>query len=103
LHAERVLARRYFYPGVHKMEPYRSYFPNAEMLLPHTRRVSDRVLSLPTGTAVNHDTIAQVCAIVRFAVAHGRQIAERLGPPERPDDDVSLLATSEPSVEDEVA
>ena len=27
LHAERVLARRYFYPGVHRMEPYRSYFP----------------------------------------------------------------------------
>jgi dTDP-4-amino-4,6-dideoxygalactose transaminase len=103
LHAERVLARRYFHPGVHKMEPYRSYFPNAEMLLPHTRRVSDRVLSLPTGTAVNHETIAQVCAIIRFAVAHGRQIAERLGPPERPDDDVALLATSEPSVEDEVA
>ncbi len=103
LHAERVLARRYFHPGVHRMEPYRSYFPNAEMLLPHTRRVSDRVLSLPTGTAVNHDTIAQVCAIVRFAIAHGREIAARLGPPERPDDVVALLATSEPSVEDEVA
>ena len=26
------------------MEPYRSYFPNAGLLLPHTRRVSDRVL-----------------------------------------------------------
>ena len=26
LHAENVLARRYFYPGVHRMEPYRSLF-----------------------------------------------------------------------------
>ena len=103
LHAEHVLARRYFYPGVHRMEPYRSYFPNAELLLPHTRRVSDRVLSLPTGTAVNHDTIAQVCAIMRFAIAHGREIASRLGPPDKPDDDVSLLASPEPMVEDEVA
>ena len=25
LHAENVLARRYFYPGVHRMEPYRSF------------------------------------------------------------------------------
>src|SRR5438874_10904919 len=24
LHAENVIARRYFYPGVHRMEPYRS-------------------------------------------------------------------------------
>src|SRR6185437_1373130 len=28
LRAENVLARRYFYPGCHRMEPYRSYFPN---------------------------------------------------------------------------
>lgn len=28
LHAENVLARRYFYPGCHRMEPYRSCWPN---------------------------------------------------------------------------
>ena len=78
LHAEGVLARRYFHPGVHRMEPYRSYFPNAEVLLPHTRWVSDRVMSLPTGTAVDAGTISQVCAIIRFAIAHGRAIAARL-------------------------
>lgn len=27
LWAENILARRYFYPGCHRMEPYRSYFP----------------------------------------------------------------------------
>jgi dTDP-4-amino-4,6-dideoxygalactose transaminase len=78
LHAERVLARRYFHPGAHRMEPYRSYFPHAEMLLPQTRRVSDRVLSLPTGTAVNPQMVSQVCSIIRFAIAHGREIAARL-------------------------
>jgi dTDP-4-amino-4,6-dideoxygalactose transaminase len=77
LHAEQVLARRYFYPGVHRMEPYRSYFPNAELLLPETRRVCQRVLSLPTGTAVDPGIIARVCEIIRFAVAHGPQIAAR--------------------------
>jgi hypothetical protein len=107
LHAEHVLARRYFHPGVHRMEPYRSYFPNAELLLPHTRRVSDRVLSLPTGTAVNPEMIARVCAIIRFAVAHGREIAARLPPAvvttasdgdDDDDDDHGLART-----EDEVA
>ncbi len=29
LTAENVLARRYFFPGCHRMEPYRSYFPHA--------------------------------------------------------------------------
>jgi len=26
LHAEKIRARRYFYPGCHRMEPYRSYY-----------------------------------------------------------------------------
>ncbi len=77
LHAEQVLARRYFYPGVHRMEPYRSYFPNADLLLPETRRLCQRVLSLPTGTAVDPGIIARVCDVVRFAVAHGPEIAAR--------------------------
>ena len=34
LQAERVLARRYFWPGCHRMEPYRSHFPHAALLLP---------------------------------------------------------------------
>jgi dTDP-4-amino-4,6-dideoxygalactose transaminase len=29
LHAENMVARRYFYPGCHRMEPYRSFFPDA--------------------------------------------------------------------------
>jgi dTDP-4-amino-4,6-dideoxygalactose transaminase len=104
LHAERVLARRYFYPGVHRMEPYRSYFPNADVLLPHTRRVSERVLSLPTGTAVNQETIDRVCAIIRFAVAHGREIAARLGPTATPADAGGARVDDATSaIEDEVA
>src|ERR1017187_2380865 len=46
LHAENVLARRYFWPGCHRMEPYRSYFPDAGLLLPETERVSACVLVL---------------------------------------------------------
>src|SRR5205807_262943 len=46
LQAENVLARRYFYPGVHRMEPYRSYFPHAKFLLPDTEAIAERVLVL---------------------------------------------------------
>lgn len=71
LHAENVIARRYFYPGCHRMEPYRSLFPHAGLLLPETERLTDRVLSLPTGTAVGTEEIAAVCGIVRRGVAAG--------------------------------
>lgn len=45
---ENVIARRYFYPGCHRMEPYRTRFPDLGKELPVTERVCDRVLSLPT-------------------------------------------------------
>jgi len=67
LHAENVLARRYFWPGCHRMEPYRSYFPRAGLLLPETERMVTRTLQLPTGTAVSADDIEAVCAIIRAA------------------------------------
>jgi len=70
LWAENVLARRYFYPGVHRMEPYRSYFPHTGLLLPQTEQLSRRVMSLPTGTAVNAEDIATICAIIRTAVEY---------------------------------
>src|SRR5438270_2871114 len=68
LHAENVLARRYFWPGSHRMEPYRSLQPNARLLLPETERIALRVIVLPTGTAVSEEHVAMICDIVRRAV-----------------------------------
>lgn len=73
LTAENVLARRYFYPGCHRMEPYRSYFPHAGLLLPNTEELCERVLVLPTGTAVSHHDIQQICAVIRTALEHPQE------------------------------
>jgi dTDP-4-amino-4,6-dideoxygalactose transaminase len=78
LHAENVMARRYFYPGVHRMEPYRSYFPHAHLLLPATEQVCRQVLVLPTGTAVGPQDVARVCAIIKTALSNAPAIRERL-------------------------
>ena len=78
LHAENVLARRYFYPGCHRMEPYRSYFPHAGLLLPNTERAASRVLVLPTGMGVNVDDINGICRIIRLAIANAAKVNERL-------------------------
>lgn len=78
LHAENVLARRYFYPGCHQMEPYRSYFPHAGLLLPETNRLTQRVMSLPTGTAVGPEEIREICAIARLAIQNSRELAAKI-------------------------
>jgi len=78
LHAENVLARRYFFPGCHQMEPYRSYFPHAGILLPVTEKKVQRVLLLPTGTAVGEKDIIEICQIIRLAVEHSQDIRLRL-------------------------
>lgn len=67
LHAENVLARKYFWPGCHNMEPYRSLYPNVGLLLPHTIATAEHVLVLPTGTAVGPSEIAGISEIVRCA------------------------------------
>ena len=58
LEAENILARRYFYPGCHKMHPYRDFFPNASILLPNTELIADEVVSFPTGQAMDYSDIS---------------------------------------------
>jgi dTDP-4-amino-4,6-dideoxygalactose transaminase len=78
LHAENVRARRYFYPGCHRMEPYRSYYPSAGLLLSETERLVERVVSPPTGTAVGAAEIEQIWSLFRFAVARSGEIVAAL-------------------------
>lgn len=71
LHAENVLARRYFWPGCHNMQPYRSYYPHAGLVLPNTKVVADRVIVLPTGSSVGETEIDGVTSILRALAAGG--------------------------------
>lgn len=79
LHAENIFARRYFYPGCHRMEPYRSWFPHAGHMLPETEALSRRIMVLPTGTAVDEATIDTICAVIRQARAEASAIRARQG------------------------
>ena len=78
LHAENVLARKYFWPGCHKMEPYRSLQPKAAMSLPHTEAVAARVLLLPTGQGMNASRIKLVCQIISKALENAPAIRRAL-------------------------
>lgn len=74
LHAENIFARRYFYPGCHRMEPYRSYSPHSGLLLPETEKLTEKILVLPTGTSINVDAIKIICQVIRLSIQNEGKI-----------------------------
>jgi dTDP-4-amino-4,6-dideoxygalactose transaminase len=88
LQAENVLARKYFWPGCHRMEPYKSFFPNAHLLLPHTEKLAAQIMLLPTGQAVGVEDVEKVCAIIRAALGSAEEVKAALekmtAPPRQP-------------------
>lgn len=79
LHAENVLARRYFWPGCHRMEPYRSLYPNAALLLAETERIAARIMVLPTGTSVTPADVQTICGCIAHAFAKAVEVRHRIG------------------------
>lgn len=64
LHASGVFARRYFYPGCHRMAPYADVPPHTPRPLVRTERLLERILCLPTGTEVRPEDASRVSEIV---------------------------------------
>jgi hypothetical protein len=81
------------------MEPYRSYYPTAGLVLPVTETLARQVLLLPTGTAVSALEIKKICDIIRLSLHHGREISAQLSAltPSRPGSAVE--AGSEASID----
>ncbi len=80
LWTENILARRYFYPGCHKIEPYNSFSKNKDIIyhLLVTERLLDRVILLPTGTSITRNHISKICNIIKLIVDNGARIKEKL-------------------------
>lgn len=76
LRAENVLARRYFYPGVHRLSPYseRSDAP----ALPVTEALCGNTLQIPLGPCVSEDVASRICDLIDLAFAHSTAISGRL-------------------------
>ncbi|MFH0934467.1 MAG: DegT/DnrJ/EryC1/StrS family aminotransferase [Pseudomonadota bacterium] len=70
LHAENVLARKYFWPGCHGMQTYKSIYPHAGLLLQHTNRIADRVIVLPNGASLPEGAEACISDIIRVVLAN---------------------------------
>ncbi len=65
LEAENVLARRYFYPGCHHMEPYIE--KNEHRQLPETDKLASSTLVLPAGANIKREDVKSICEIISRA------------------------------------
>jgi dTDP-4-amino-4,6-dideoxygalactose transaminase len=81
LWAENVRARKYFYPGCHRMEPYQSQETSTPVPLPVTESLASRVFQLPTGTVVDPATVGRICRIIRSALEQDVRVRCKLGEP----------------------
>ncbi len=78
LHAENVLARRYFFPGIHNMEPYRSEAGDHRPHLPVTTAAARQSICLPTGMRTAPHQIEQIGALLQFILEHADGIVRLL-------------------------
>jgi dTDP-4-amino-4,6-dideoxygalactose transaminase len=78
LWADNVLARRYFHPGVHRMEAYARAAPRGRPL-PVTEDVSARILCLPSGFPDPIETVERIVELIREARAETAAIRRREG------------------------
>lgn len=69
LRAENVAAKRYFYPGCHRMAAYAGLPQNQQLRLPVTERLAEQTLALPTGSAVSKRDATLIAEIIVSALA----------------------------------
>ncbi len=76
LQAENVMARKYFWPGCHRMEPYRTLNAGTPMQLERTEALAEKLLVLPTGTSVNVEEIELICHLLALMVGAGSRLGQ---------------------------
>jgi dTDP-4-amino-4,6-dideoxygalactose transaminase len=80
LHRHGILARKYFWPGAHQMEPYRSLYPYSRMLLSNTESLAQRIVVLPTGTETKPEDIQRIGDLLREAAGAPARVAAHRKP-----------------------
>ena len=75
LRSENVLARRYFYPGIHRMAPYDQLYAEAHKRLPNTEWLAARTMCLPTGTAMCEADVETIFKIIGAAISGAELIS----------------------------
>ncbi len=64
LKADNVIARRYFYPGVHRTIPYAQERPQYLGALPHTDRICSTCIQFPIGALATEKDVDTICGLL---------------------------------------
>ncbi len=75
LNAEKILARAYYSPPLHRKP---MVFPHEPADLPVTDRLAETFLNLPCGHLVSNDDIADIAGVLEFISANAKLISDRL-------------------------
>lgn len=78
LKAENVIARRYFYPGLHRCIPYVDDPRYGGGALPHTDELCQVCVQLPIGARVSEASVEKICDILAWVHGHAREIRDQL-------------------------
>ncbi len=78
LHAEKVMARRYFYPGCHRMQPYVTLPDCVPYELINTESLCDNVMILPGGSSMSLNSVSQIGQLLSFIIDHAQSIRKAL-------------------------
>ena len=68
---ENVRARRYFFPGCHRSQPY---VQGRQRALPVTERLSESVIVLPAGASIGSSDVDAVIDLIVFAIDHADEL-----------------------------
>jgi dTDP-4-amino-4,6-dideoxygalactose transaminase len=74
LKAENIIARRYFYPGIHRTLPFSKKFGNCNYQLPNTDTICSTCIQLPIGSFVSTEAVEGICKIIGDAHNHSSEI-----------------------------
>lgn len=69
LHAENILARKYFWPGCHQMKPYAG--APLRVPLPATEHIAAHNIVLPSGPSLRLEDIHTICDVIEHACSRG--------------------------------
>ena len=81
LQAENVLARRYFHPGCHRMQPYCTMDSGLKARLPNTEAIAETCLILPGGCGMDPADATSICALINDIVKNASALTAKLGDP----------------------
>jgi len=70
LHNKHIYARRYFYPGCHRMAPYGTEAYGDKAIMPQTDLLCERTMLLPTGTGITEADVGRVCDEIEIALCN---------------------------------